>query len=310
MKERQSYIDIAKGIAIILVILGHNGLPDMVNIYIYTVHMPLFFILSGFFLKNEEIQDTVKKGWRRLIRPYLFTSMFILTFFVLYQAAKRNYDGLQLYDILISAVNGTIGPVWFLLSLFVAKTEICLFQYIPNRLNQFAVLLLIAFVGYLLGHYVPALSVPNFIYAGLTAAIYLLIGAEIYRRGLFDIHVSAISFVIFAVVLFLSIQYLPIIYSNTNVYPEGLFSIVDSTLISIVFIYSCKYIEKVGILSDILKYMGCNTMIILCFHAIEMSLNLWKYLPEMPFPVWILKVIVLAFIPLIVKKIPVLREVF
>lgn len=53
---RLTYIDIARGIAILLVVIGHlnqfyrNNLdisnPKMLS-FIYTFHMPLFFIISG-----------------------------------------------------------------------------------------------------------------------------------------------------------------------------------------------------------------------------------------------------------------------
>ena len=52
--ERLVYIDILKGIAIILVVMGHMFVPytdyldSTVNQMIYSVHMPLFIFLSGF----------------------------------------------------------------------------------------------------------------------------------------------------------------------------------------------------------------------------------------------------------------------
>lgn len=55
-KARYSSLDIAKGLGIILVVLGHI-IPE--NIWarsiIYSFHMPLFFLISGFFpAKNDE----------------------------------------------------------------------------------------------------------------------------------------------------------------------------------------------------------------------------------------------------------------
>ena len=47
--ENLEYIDVAKGIGILLVVLGHNlqDLPLMTS-WIYSFHMPLFFAISGF----------------------------------------------------------------------------------------------------------------------------------------------------------------------------------------------------------------------------------------------------------------------
>ena len=56
MKNRISYIDIAKGIGIFLVIWGHIILSGPAYNIIYAFHMPLFFFLSGFvFSKNKFI---------------------------------------------------------------------------------------------------------------------------------------------------------------------------------------------------------------------------------------------------------------
>lgn len=46
--ERKPVIDIMKGIAIILVIVGHLQIPDFFHHVIYSFHMPLFVIVSGY----------------------------------------------------------------------------------------------------------------------------------------------------------------------------------------------------------------------------------------------------------------------
>lgn len=48
MKNRVEWIDIAKGIGIILVTIGHTRLPGtVVGMWLTQFHMPLFFILAG-----------------------------------------------------------------------------------------------------------------------------------------------------------------------------------------------------------------------------------------------------------------------
>ena len=56
MKIRNSSIDVAKGIAIILVVLGHSIAEPTVplNKFILSFHMPLFFFLSGIFSGNKK----------------------------------------------------------------------------------------------------------------------------------------------------------------------------------------------------------------------------------------------------------------
>ena len=47
--NRKQWLDIAKGIAIILMVIGHTSIPNIASNFIYAFHMPLFFIASGLF---------------------------------------------------------------------------------------------------------------------------------------------------------------------------------------------------------------------------------------------------------------------
>lgn len=40
-------IDIAKGIGMIFVLIGHLQVPSILKNYLYSFHMPLFFFLGG-----------------------------------------------------------------------------------------------------------------------------------------------------------------------------------------------------------------------------------------------------------------------
>ena len=71
---RDHSIDIAKGIAIILVLLGHISItPKGLTIWLYSFHIPLFFLCSGMVLsieKNPSIWLFFKKKAKSLIWPY------------------------------------------------------------------------------------------------------------------------------------------------------------------------------------------------------------------------------------------------
>ena len=47
LPNRTEWLDIAKGITIILMVLGHTGLPVRLSNFIFAFHMPLFFIAFG-----------------------------------------------------------------------------------------------------------------------------------------------------------------------------------------------------------------------------------------------------------------------
>ena len=80
-KGRLAYIDIAKGILIILVVIGHTikgsvfvtkAMIQIINAF----HMPAFFIISGFLANEAKLIDQkfwgyVKKRAIRLLIPYV-----------------------------------------------------------------------------------------------------------------------------------------------------------------------------------------------------------------------------------------------
>ncbi len=78
---RNSTIDIAKGIAIILMVVGHSCCPEGLYKLIYSFHMPLFYILSGYFLKEDSLANTrsfVLKRWKKQAMPLLICGIISL----------------------------------------------------------------------------------------------------------------------------------------------------------------------------------------------------------------------------------------
>lgn len=49
--QRNQRIDVIRGMAIMLVVLGHSGVSEPLFQWIYSFHMPLFFFVSGIFFK-------------------------------------------------------------------------------------------------------------------------------------------------------------------------------------------------------------------------------------------------------------------
>ena len=71
--HREAWIDCARGIAILLVIVGHT-ISGVLSGAIYSFHMPLFFIFSGITSKfsstNEEFATKTKRSFKRLMGPF------------------------------------------------------------------------------------------------------------------------------------------------------------------------------------------------------------------------------------------------
>ena len=89
-RERLGWIDAARGIGIVLVVLGHviiglvdAGLAERSSLLwrwcqvVYTFHMPLFFFLSGLFVPQSVERGSRVMGqglWWRIVWPYLLWS--------------------------------------------------------------------------------------------------------------------------------------------------------------------------------------------------------------------------------------------
>ena len=77
---RNHWLDISKGIAIILMVIGHTSLPDMLSRLIYAFHMPLFFISTGFITNWNKLSfpDFLQHKLHSLILPFSIYSVIVL----------------------------------------------------------------------------------------------------------------------------------------------------------------------------------------------------------------------------------------
>lgn len=115
--KRIEYLDIAKGIGILLVILAHID-EGYTKIPIYAFHLPLFFVISGICFRCEgTFWDFFKKKAKGYLVPYFGMGLVLVLFksFVLEQGVSA--FGWNLGSLLVQIRYGTI---WFLAALFFA----------------------------------------------------------------------------------------------------------------------------------------------------------------------------------------------
>jgi fucose 4-O-acetylase-like acetyltransferase len=97
--RRDLSIDFIKSIGILLVVLGHINSPF--GKFIYSFHMPLFFIISGAFILGNNNLNQLHKDIVKLIVPTLV--FFIIGYFV--TSAKNLYLDREIENFLISLEN-------------------------------------------------------------------------------------------------------------------------------------------------------------------------------------------------------------
>ena len=79
--KRDTTISIAKGLAIILMVIAHAEAPSWLCKFIFEFHMPLFFITAGFFFSTKYLHDEatfVKKRIKGLYVPFVKWAVFFL----------------------------------------------------------------------------------------------------------------------------------------------------------------------------------------------------------------------------------------
>ena len=119
MTNRIEYIDLAKGLCIILVVLNHVAEHLQIDYFfscqIRSFRMPLYFILSGLFFKRYKnfMEFTLKKV-NKLLIPFLF---FLLFTSIL--PATIHHKSTLLLECNYFFLNGPVYnyPIWFLLCL-------------------------------------------------------------------------------------------------------------------------------------------------------------------------------------------------
>ena len=127
--KRLQYIDIAKGIAMICIILGHMGNAN-INRVVFTFHVPIFFFITGYFISDKcEVNIFVRNKVRTLIIPYLITCFAIVIIATLQGAICgdaiveiKKWSYASVYGAGDSYTNPFyipgIGAIWFLLATF------------------------------------------------------------------------------------------------------------------------------------------------------------------------------------------------
>ena len=134
--KREKWIDSLKGIGILLVIIGHTNSPFFK--IIYGLHMPLFFVISGFVYSRSKILNmgfvsSTKRDAKRYLLPYFLLSLLNFVFELAFEFIRSGIttETLNTAKIWIFGILWSYGevthlpnctPLWFFVGLLVART--------------------------------------------------------------------------------------------------------------------------------------------------------------------------------------------
>lgn len=119
--DRIAWLDIAKGIGILFVFLGHTiFIDELWRIWIYAFHMPLFFFLSGITYneaKYQKITDLLLSKSKSILIPYVVLCMVELMFYSSTLLYGFFYGGQINLAILVKKMAGVLigmrGTPWY-----------------------------------------------------------------------------------------------------------------------------------------------------------------------------------------------------
>ncbi|GAB4505544.1 MAG: acyltransferase family protein [Anaerolineales bacterium] len=290
-RERIGYIDVAKGIGILLVAMGHTGLSlvaPYLHKLIYSFHMPLFFFLSGYFFNpNPPFLTLLKRRFNSVLKPYFFTIFLIY----LTSVSFSNMGFVTALGRIVKAMYGTGRYIdwvqlWFLPSLFVTSLFAFFFYRlvlarIENRAFRWLVLLgLQAMAVYtlktfypfsftLLGKEYELFGLPYSLDLVLLSGFFYILGDEI-RQASLEKWLENGWFLAGtgAALLALTWFFPPRVDFNARIFESFPLNTVESILGILFVLALSKYIELHTVrLSAALKYIGVASLFILIFHV-------------------------------------------
>lgn len=268
-KKRIEFIDLAKGICILMVIIGHIT-PIPIPAF-QSLRMPLYFILSGLFFKDYGgmLQLIVKKANKILI-PFLF---FYLLGYLFFYTAETLVPGLVqteatgIFDVFTQRQFFN-GPIWFLLALFWANILFCIISLNLKQEWQRCIAVMIVGAGgimlslykiFLPCNFDSAMTALPFFYFG-----YILKKTPILFPNRFDKYNLLFAIGLYAVAFIISYFYdSPYFGFHTNNIVgniPAIFVVSLSSVMSVLFF--CKSIGRLPFVS----YFGRYSIIPLCTH--------------------------------------------
>ena len=265
VKQRVEYLDYVRGMAILLVVLGHMyNVEDPIRILIYSFHMPLFFMISGFFAdKDSVLLEFVKKKFKTLMIPYFTFGGVIML--IMYATNGYNKELAVYVKHFVTGVGR--DALWFLLCLFLIEiifNIVIKLRYSAVQYIVFITLFVIGLYGEHLHHGKMAMITLLRVFVGLG---FYALGYYVYK------YINKINipyFILIAVFLlncFLS-------FKNTWIdlwalrFGNRLIYVTCGVLGTISMILIFKKIGERNVFKKLFKYFGMNTLVIMATQQI------------------------------------------
>ncbi len=275
--QRLYWVDQARGWSIFLVVYGHNF--PVIEPYIYSVHVPLFFFISGMFHKAPLSKVSVIHRAKTLLIPYFSWASMLFLFWLF---VGRNFGKSSTLD--LSPLDNFLGifyaqggqqymdwgiPLWFLPCIFMVFVFYgWLWRVIPTRYMDSAVLVS-GILGMLWAKFVN-ISLPWSIDVALVALIFYRLG-HLLKWPLEGLSIKN-TLAIFTLMLGI---HLIAFYLNPekidmyrSIYGNPLLFLLSGAAGSMAYLLLFKLLPRLSVLS----YLGQHSIVILATHLRALTL--------------------------------------
>lgn len=271
--KRIEWIDVCKGLGMILVVLGHLSLPTPMIKYILAVNMPLFFFLSGYTFNNlSSANNFIKKKFETLIKPYLIFAILTYLFWIIIERRigigaevnilkpflgifyANNISNWMIFD----------GVLWFIPTLFCVEL---IFYFLSKKIEKrylIPILLCFSIVGYLDSVY-GKIRLPFGVNIAITGVVFFGIGYLIKQSNIINKIKNSYKILIIIISFFITLiisQINSTIHMYNNYYGNYYYFYIASISGIITWVNIAYLINK----NNILCYIGKNTLLILAIH--------------------------------------------
>ena len=293
-KPRIEWLDVAKGLGVLLVILGHLWYKcsfPIVNQVIYTFHMPMFFILSGFIFKKGDLKfgSFASSKIKRLLLPTLI--FFLLGAAFLLFHSKEPFAVILRKFFFVDGICPYNNPCWYFITLF----QLVIVSYFLNLdKSSYLLKVLIMVITFILGLiiYEFEIYIPFGINRTIIAMVFFTFGSLLgqFNREGKKIKKTHLKFLIIAgciglwlicgIFLNKKISFYRMILGNY------FFFMIAGICGSILYIGLCKLLQKTRIKGFLIKtshnsilIIGTHYFLIFLFESAIKHLHLFKTWP-------------------------------
>lgn len=279
---RLDFIDLAKGFGMLMVIYLHITInyPSAINVYkgshwdvfVHSMFMPLFFILSGIFFSTKlSFKEWIVKKIHRMVFPfvlfYVLTYLLNVVFVTLGNIQLKS--GFSYWDI-FAVFHKDVFPnsaIWFLLALFWCSIFVYWILKISDKIvAQLAMVSVFFLFGYFLEK--THINIPLYVDTAFSAVPFLYSGFLLKRFHVFERLSKMVAVKRYVIVACIGILCFLFDWN----FGKGV-SMVNNTGVSLIFLLggltgsiACISLAYIINRIPVVSYIGRYSMLVLCTH--------------------------------------------